>query len=588
MTGSAYLAVLALGAGRDAGRRIAERAASVLPLAPSFERDDLHILVSANTAHRTFGQAGFAVGQLVSGPAGTSGRPIGTSPSDGHRLVSSFWGDYVAFLCGTETDPISVIRSPSGGVAAYRTAVDAVTLISSDVEFLLALMNNRPAIDWHFVAHHLAFPHLRASATGLAGIDELFAGDCTVFHGKDAERFAVWSPWDFAAADRQITDPTEARSLVRRAVVEAVSGLTASHRSVLLELSGGLDSSVLAAALGVSGVRASALNLVTPGSEGDERTYARATAACVGLALDERQVADDVDLTQAVQSRTPRPGIPAILRPADRLFGEVARSKGVDAFVSGTGGDCIFCSPASAAPAADALRMHGPGRRFVRAVHHIAEIHDTTLWIAGSMAWRQALRPPIHRVWPNTNVFLAESMLPREPDFHPWLAEPLRALPGRRSHIRSVVAAFAHLDGYARHAMAPSVFPLLSQPVMEACFRVPTWMWVDGGRDRAVAREAFRDRLPAEIINRRTKGGMDAYCIRNFEANRARLEPFLLEGHLADAGLLDRPAVAAFLRQPVGVRDDRVYRLFPIIDVEAWLRGWLGDPSGAAAARVER
>ncbi|MFX7887176.1 hypothetical protein ABTK21_19905, partial [Acinetobacter baumannii] len=59
--------------------------------------------------------------------------------------------------------------------------------------------------------------------------------------------------------------------------------------------------------------------------------------------------------------------------------------------------------------------------------------------------------------------------------------------------------------------------------------------------------------------------------------NRPRLEPFLLDGYLAEAGLLDRPAVASFLRQPVALRDQLFYRLLPIIDAEAWARGWLGS-----------
>jgi len=33
---------------------------------------------------------------------------------------------------------------------------------------------------------------------------------------------------------------------------------------------------------------------------------------------------------------------------------------------------------------------------------------------------------------------------------------------------------------------------------------------------------AERRSLPAKVIDRRSKGGMDAYCLRNFEANRER------------------------------------------------------------------
>lgn len=576
MTHDAYLAIVAPGADPEHAGQMVDRAARDLKLAPLFQSDGLVVLARPGTRHRFLGRSGLAVGTVLSRGSDNRLPEAGSRPSDGRQLVASCWGDYVAFLRGPETDAVTIIRAPSGGLPAFRALAGEVTLVSSDIAFLLALTGATPRIDWHFVAHHLAFPHLRAAATGLAGIDELFAGDGTVFTPRGTRRTGFWSPWDFAAAGRQIIDPEAARGAVRQAVNQAVRGLVQPCRSILLELSGGLDSSVLAAGLAASGIPATAINLVTPGTEGDERGYARATAATCGLALAEREVAGDVDLTAPVLDRTARPGIPAILGPADGLLAALARDSGVDAFISGTGGDCVFCSPASAAPAADAWCTFGPGRQFLRAVREIAEIHDTSLWTAGSMAWRQAHRPPIHRLWLGNHAFLVRDRLPREPDFHPWLAEPADALPGRRSHIRAVIAAFAHLDGYARHAVAPSIFPLMSQPVMEACFRIPTWMWIDGGRDRAVARQAFRDILPARVLDRRSKGGMDAYCIRNFEANRPRLEPFLLDGHLAQAGLLDRPAVASFLRQPVGSRDQLFYRLLPVIDAEAWVRGWLG------------
>lgn len=583
MTSDTYFAILAPAVDPEEARRLTERASREFQLVPAFEGEGLTVLVRAATRHRLFGEVGIVIGTAIGSSTGaTTGS--GTGPSDGHGFVEAFWGDYVAFFRPPGSDEIAVIRAPSGRLPAFRTALDGITMVASDPAMLLALAGTGPRIDWRFLAHHLAFPHLRCAATGLAGIDELFAGDRTIFGGKGRRRETMWSPWDFAAPERQIADLDEARRTLRKSVTDATAGLVQPYRSILLELSGGLDSSVLAAALAACEAPASALNLVTPRAEGDERDYARATAAATGLVLTERNVEADIDLTRPVPHRSARPGIPQILGAADRLLGDLALASGVEAFVSGTGGDCIFCAPGSAAPAADALRLFGPGRRFLRAVRYIADVHDTNLWTAGSMAWRQAHRPPIHRVWPGTDAFLAKDVLPHEPDFHPWLVEPVDALPGRRSHIRSVVAAFSHLDGYARHAVAPSLFPLLSQPVMETCFRIPTWMWIDGGRDRAVARQAFGDVLPAKVIDRRSKGGMDAYCLRNFEANRERLEPYLLDGHLAGAGLLDQPSVAAYLRQPVGSRDPRFYHLLPIIDAEAWTRGWLGPAPAAAGA----
>jgi asparagine synthase (glutamine-hydrolysing) len=183
-----------------------------------------------------------------------------------------------------------------------------------------------------------------------------------------------------------------------------------------------------------------------------------------------------------------------------------------------------------------------------------------------AMAVRQALRRPPRPIWPRAGDFLATDALPAVPLFHPWLEEPHGALPGKRIHIRSIMAAMAHLDGYARHNIAPSVFPLLAQPVIETCLRIPTWLWVTGGRDRAAARTAFAEVLPQAVIARRTKGRINSYVAAVFRSNRRRLQSLLLDGYLADRGLLDRPAIEAFLDVEGPAVDDRFYHLLPIAD----------------------
>jgi hypothetical protein len=84
--------------------------------------------------------------------------------------------------------------------------------------------------------------------------------------------------------------------------------------------------------------------------------------------------------------------------------------------------------------------------------------------------------------------------------------------------------------------VAPSRFPLLSQPVVETALRIPSWLWIENGRDRAVARTAYSGFLPASVLDRRTKGGLDSYAIAMLARNRSALQPFLLEGTCRAAG----------------------------------------------------
>jgi asparagine synthase (glutamine-hydrolysing) len=118
----------------------------------------------------------------------------------------------------------------------------------------------------------------------------------------------------------------------------------------------------------------------------------------------------------------------------------------------------------------------------------------------------------------------------------------------------------------------PSVALLLAQPVIEACLSIPSWLWFDRGRDRAAARHGFSGLLPASVAWRRSKGAMDSFIVELFEANRARLKPFLLDGLLAGSGLVERDAIAAILDDTAPVRGLAYARVMQFADVEAWLR----------------
>jgi asparagine synthase (glutamine-hydrolysing) len=112
---------------------------------------------------------------------------------------------------------------------------------------------------------------------------------------------------------------------------------------------------------------------------------------------------------------------------------------------------------------------------------------------------------------------------------------------------------------------------------MEACLRIPSWLWVQGAIDRAVARAAFRDHLPAAVAARRTKGMMNAYCTRVYEQNRPALRTLLLDGRLAAAGLIDRTTLGRYLDTDAPVCDILFYRVLELADVEVWARSWLDD-----------
>jgi asparagine synthase (glutamine-hydrolysing) len=122
-------------------------------------------------------------------------------------------------------------------------------------------------------------------------------------------------------------------------------------------------------------------------------------------------------------------------------------------------------------------------------------------------------------------------------------------------------------------------FPLLSQPVMEACLKVPSWMWIAGGRNRAIARQAFADLLPSGILDRRSKGSYTGHMAAMYLRNKSKMREFLEEGQLQAHDLLDRPALAKFFNSELATRDLSFLRIFELCAAENWARQQGHDPS---------
>ena len=445
----------------------------------------------------------------------------------------------------------------------------------------LGLITGEP--DPAAVAHHLTFRALRVEGTALAGVREVLPGTVLTLDGAGtAARACVWTPWAFADRDSQIADRAHAVELLRTATQACVRTWASHFPSILHELSGGLDSSIVAACLAGHRGALSCINLVTPDPGADERSYAQRVADRIDVPLRTAMLdVADSDLAGLAASMTVRPGSGLLYQVLDRRLTGAAEQTGADACFSGGGGDHIFCYLQTAAPAVDALRRQGAGPLFLRSVRDLARLHDCTAWRASQLALSKARRPL--RPWPRDIDFLAKDKAPTAPHPHPWLEPPSGALHGAHEHILALTAAQGPLASQRRHGRAAICYPLLSQPLVEVCLRIPSWMWISGGRNRAVARDAFADQLPPAILQRRTKGDFGGFQGALFEAHRPDLAGLLLEGWLASQGLLDRDAIEAYLKSTTPLKDYRFSRLMDLATAEVWARSWLERSSSRMA-----
>lgn len=258
------------------------------------------------------------------------------------------------------------------------------------------------------------------------------------------------------------------------------------------------------------------------------------------------------------------------------------RANGATLIYPGTHGARALRNEAPSA--VDRLKRDGIGAGLLATLNDMAGLAETTIWNVARRTARVAMRRGPVETWPMEDRFLtaaATAALPM-PAGHPWIEAPPGTLPGKRAHVASLIGVQNHLEGHGRQSHAPILSPLLSQPLMELCLAIPSWLWCDSGNNRAIARMAFAGLLPAPVLARRTKGAFEGFCTRLLAANRDGLRVMLLDGALAETGLLDSGAIAACLADPVP-RPGDVVRLLMLADVEAWVRAWQARPALPAA-----
>lgn len=583
MTRPRYLAYIpADRAALDHWRPMIATAAARLPgfaLLPGGER---FLLVSQSAGLAVSGEDGesghllgavFRRGEETPATEVSPGEARSILASGGKALIDRFWGAYVAIL----PDPAGrthVARSPFGDLACYYTICPAGTFVASDIDLLIRVAGAAPGIDWQAIARQLIAPDIRRDATCLAGISELAGGD-RLTAGDMTGRDTLWTPWTFVARERQCDDPARAAATLVDTICRAVAARTVNLDGIVLLLSGGLDSSIVAAALAQAGRRCTAVTMVTNDPGGDEREHARATAGHLAMPL--REIVRDtahVDIERSAAAGLPYPTEKSFSQATMHAAGSVAAATGARAIVHGGGGDNIFCALQSAAPVTDLIRTGTRGVGLMRLTRDIATLAQVTsiavLRQAGARLW---LRGPAYR-WPANIDFLscdAQAEAGGALD-HGWLDPPPGALPGSAAHVALVLGALSLVQSPEAGAPVPSIALLLAQPVIEACLSVPSWRWFDRGRDRAAARHGFSTLLPEAVAWRRSKGAMDSFIVEIFDANRTRLKPFLLDGMLAASGLIEREAIAAILDDRAPVRGLAYARVMQFADVEAWLR----------------
>jgi asparagine synthase (glutamine-hydrolysing) len=517
--------------------------------------------------------------------------------SMGRSLISNCWGYYVAALHYPENASAAVLRGPVSPLACFHVEQGTLNVFFSCLDDCIDLKVSPLSINWDSIAAQVIGGDHLTNETAIQEIDSLECGESMECKSNGCLRRVYWDPRSFLDERSSVTF-RQATQAIRQGTDYCVSALSSRHDRILVNLSGGLDSSIVLSSLGRAPHMPSlaAVNYYSPGP-GDERRFARIMAGTINCQLVERPRNQELDLRRFLDcNRTARPVLNFSAPDVEARNIALARELKATAIFNGELGDNIFGSHPSPGILVESFRESGLGRTFLGVAVDYAMLTKQSLWRTLVLARHEALSVSADPDFSASreiqralgadrarSAILASTEAAEHNDnmgdrfLHPWFRRSRFIAPGSHAllfGLITVTSATCH-SPFSGPLDPPCVSPLVSQPLIEIALRMPAHLHCKFAQNRAVARAAFADALPPEILRRgRGKGGPTLWIKEVIENNTGFLREFLLDGILVRRRLIDRTKLETVLSPRIAKSTVVVGDIIAKLYIEAWLRAW--------------
>ncbi len=517
--------------------------------------------------------------------------------SAGRALIENYWGHYVALVRTDTEGRFVVLRSPVSPLPCLHRRSGALDIFFSHLPDALTLLSAPTSINWDCIAAQVVGNDYLSSETG---VREILAIECgtAIECGAGAVRTNhYWDPRSFLEK-RDIDDFPRAVESIESAVDYCVAALSSNHERILVKLSGGLDSSIVLESLSRASHRPTlrAVNYFSRAS-GDERVYARCMAQKVAVPLIEREREEDLDLKAFHRcNMTVQPVLNFSAADSEGRNLALAHELGASALFDGELGDNVFGSYPGPGTLVEYGRRGILARGILAAALDYSALTRQSLWRTVKLALRESRdvrrRPDfvasedLNRRYGRSaarSLFLTSDDVAEhctrfgDRFVHPWLRRSRGLAPGSQPLIFGLIASTSTAlhSPFSLAGDPPRISPLMGQPLAEVSLRIPSYLHIQNGQDRAVARSAYARRIPDMIIQRGLgKGGPTMWTRDLIDKNPTFFREFLRDGILVKRGLIDRRKLDVLLSpgivKSVAMTGDLIAKAY----IEAWLRKW--------------
>jgi asparagine synthase (glutamine-hydrolysing) len=530
--------------------------------------------------------------------------------SDTETIVHAYeeWGDAaIARLRGMFGIALWDARSRTlllardrAGIKPLHYAVSGGRLFfGSEIKSLIAARATTREIDLHALDHYLAYLYAPPDRSMFKGVRKLPPGHLLRWReGRaDVSRF-----WQVGASEAFNGSAHEAARQLREVLSDAVRAHMVSDVPLGAFLSGGVDSSVVVGLMAEASdrpVQTFSIGFEEPAF--DELDHARAVARHFRTTHHEFVVRPDgVNILDRLVAHFDEPFADSSAIPTWYVSEVAARH--VTVVLSGDGGDELFGGydrylphPRVAqfdnvplpglrhlAAAVWPMLPHGArGKNFLR---HVSRTEDGRY--LDSIAFfqpdeRQALYSADVRR--SINAHYPDSLLTAR-------LRRFAALPPHSRMMRLDFETYLPEDVLTkvdRMSMAHSIesrVPLLDNRVIDFAASLPASMKIQHGRRKHILKEAARDLLPDEILNRRKQGFGVPLGVWFRGGLSDLLSDVLTSPRTRQRGYFDARFVRRLVNEHRSGKRDHTLRLWQLMIFELWHREYLDSTAGMAAA----
>lgn len=505
----------------------------------------------------------------------------------GPAAVAELRGQFAYAIHDETTRETWLVRDRIGVLPVYYVERPGWVAFASEIKALLPLIPN-VEVDEAQLDRYLRRRAVSAPATLYKGVRKLLPGHMARIDVDGRLTISrYWSPAD--APDRRVSDE-EAISLVRRSLDDAVDDNLVADVPVGSYLSGGLDSSLIAA-LAAKRTQAGSLHTFSAGfgdHPADELPFARRVSDAIGTVhhvVDVRP-SDFEDLWPRLAWHRDAP----LSEPADVAVYRLAQaaSEHVKVVLSGEGADEVFGGypkyrlarlttthwPAPVRGALSALEPHlpprvGRARQAMRALSAPTASERVDAWFSPFTGGERA-------------ALLGDRVRLPGPPAEASIGSPLRTM------LTSDCGSWLSdnlLERGDRMTMAASIElrpPFLDHRLIELGLSLPDRMKVRNGRGKWVLRQIAADHLPPEILARPKVGfrvPLDQWFrggLRDMAWDRL-LSPSSFVGQV-----FDRNVVEELLQRHDRSRSDENIRIWTLLSLEVWHGATFGATTSPA------